>query len=144
MPSVLQKYLCLAALVAPITSATAAAQALRYEGTVTNHGYGSAPVVDGLTGTLVWNTNFNGTQGNLVIGSPLAGSGIASGVTWADTVFIMSMSATGDAIAWLGANANPALSGEYTIGGGPNTGRVTAAISDRYAIKHKAASVSRY
>src|SRR5712664_2436374 len=82
---------------------TVGAQATRYEGTVTNHGYATQPTTQGITGTLRWDAiGDDASRGTLSIGSPLGGSGAAVYRAWADTVVFGSVSMVGDTIFWLG------------------------------------------
>src|SRR5205085_725956 len=88
------------------------AQAMRYEGTVTNHGYATRPTIDGTIGSLSWDAIVgDSTSGTLSIGSPLGGSGAAVYLAWADTVVLGSVSTDGDTILWLGTIAGDDLSG---------------------------------
>ncbi|HEY4100340.1 MAG TPA: hypothetical protein VGM20_05645 [Gemmatimonadales bacterium] len=100
------------------------AQEVRYEGSVTNHGFASQPNQKGLIGTLQWSGSVaDSNSGVLRIGAPLSGSGAAAYWTWDDTVVLGSISPTGDTIFWLGRIRGDTLEGEYAIAGGSALGQ---------------------
>jgi len=95
-----------------------AQDSLVYRGSVTNHSYGS-PADTGITGSLnIRTVRTDLSEGSLTIGAPLGGSGIFTGQMWADTVLLMSESAAGDTILWLGLAGRDEIVGSYIIVGG--------------------------
>lgn len=55
---------------------------------------------------------------SLTIGKPLGGSGSARIYCWNDSLMMLSMSAQGDTIAWLGGRNERQVRGEYVVVGG--------------------------
>lgn len=87
-----------------------AAQSIRYEGLVVNHGDATAPSDSGISASLHVTITRDGTAplgAEVVIGPPLLGSGNASLWVWADSLVMFSISPTADSITWVAACTGP-------------------------------------
>ena len=103
-----------------------AAQSVRYEGVVVNHGAAAAPDDAGISASLQLTIVRDSTAplgAEVVIGPPLLGSGSASLWVWADSLVMFSISPTADSITWVAACTGPEYAGSYHVSGGPYAGQ---------------------
>ncbi len=103
-----------------------AAQSIRYEGLVVNHGAAAAPTDAGISASLRLTIVRDSTAplgAEVVIGLPLQGSGSASLWVWADSLVMFSISPTADSITWVAACTGPEYAGSYHVSGGPYAGQ---------------------
>lgn len=103
-----------------------AAQSIRYEGLVVNHGAAAAPIDAGISASLHITITRDSTAplgAEVVIGLPLQGSGNASLWVWADSLVMFSISPTADSITWVAACTGPEYAGSYHVSGGPYAGQ---------------------
>ncbi len=89
------------------------AQVVEYRGTATNLGTDTHPTPP-LTGSLSIRIDST-SNGSMVIGAPLGGSGGIVSRRWADTLVIFSLGQAGDTIIWLGKLDGNRLAGFYRV-----------------------------
>jgi len=95
-----------------------------FTGRATNRGYPTAPSPRPLSARIVLTVpEHEGATGHLAIDPPLGGAGRANFRRWADSVLFISISASGDTIAWLGRAVQSGYAGSYRIMGGQYDGQ---------------------
>lgn len=93
-----------------------------YYGTVTNQSHTRGEVSAGLT-LLITDGGHSAYAGNIQIETPLGGSGSARFWAWGDSILAVSISLTGDTIAWAGRKDGTGFGGRYVIPGGTYAGQ---------------------
>lgn len=96
---------------------------LSFEGLATNLGYPNQPSEPQSARVQLTVGERHSDAGQLLIGSPLGGSGRVTFYRWADSVLFISVSGTADTITWLGRHAHSQLAGIYHVAGGRSAGQ---------------------
>lgn len=112
-----------AAITVALVVTTPAVGQTTFAGRATNRGYPGSPT-DGLSAAITLTIREADIKsGYLSIDPPLGGSGSATIHRWADSILVLTTSAIGDSIAWLGRVLDGHVAGVYRIIGGQSAGQ---------------------
>jgi hypothetical protein len=91
-----------------------------YTGSVVNSLLPNSPATLTIT---IYSDNGQRLAGQLLIGTPLGGSGPFTGSRSGDSLYVVTHSASGDTIVWISPSSGAILVGNYWITGGPYKGQ---------------------